>query len=108
MIMPPPVLRDSYSSHVSEVCKASITVCEETLQSAGRQLRQLVVSSSVDPTLNADSVLDVAVTVDGSWHKHGFSSKYGFVSVISVDSGKVLDYIFLSKSCSKCNKWINK
>ena len=33
---------------------------------------------------------------------------YGFVSVISVDSGKVLDYIFLSKSCSKCNKWINK
>jgi len=108
MDMPPPVLRDSYSTHVSEVCKASIAVCEETLQSAGRELRRLIISSSGDRTLNADSVLDVAVTVDGSWHKRGFSSMYGFVSVISVESGKVLDYIVLSKSCSKCNKWINK
>jgi len=81
--MPPPVLRDSYSTHVSEVCKASIAVCEETLQSAGRELWRLIISSSGDRTLNADSVLDVAVTVDGSWHKRGFSSMYGFVSVIS-------------------------
>jgi len=33
MDMPPPVLRDSYSTHVSEVWKASIAVYEETLQS---------------------------------------------------------------------------
>ena len=65
MDMPPPVLRDSYSTHVSKVCKASVAVCEETLQSAGRRLQQLIVSSSGDPTLNADSVPDVAVTVDG-------------------------------------------
>ena len=68
MDMPPPVLRDSYSTHVPEVWKASIAVYEETLQSAGRELRRLIISSSGDRTLNADSVLDVAVTVDGSWH----------------------------------------
>lgn len=38
-------------------------MCDETLQSAGRELRQLLISSSGDPTLNADSVLDVAKTV---------------------------------------------
>jgi len=82
--------------------------CEENLQSVGRELRRLIIASSGDCTLNADSVLDVAVTVHWSWHKRGFSSMYGFVSVISVESGKVLDYIILSKSCSKCKKWINK
>ena len=29
MDMPPPVLRNSYSTHVSEVCKASVAVCDE-------------------------------------------------------------------------------
>ena len=95
MDMPPPVLRDSYSTHVSEVCKASVAVCDETLQSVGRQLQQLTIPSSGDPTLNADSVLDVSMTIDGSWRKRGFRSIYGFVSVISVDSGKVLDYVHL-------------
>ena len=63
MDIPAPMLRDFYSTHVSEVCKASVAVCDETLQSASRELRRLFISSSGDPTLNADSVLDVAKTV---------------------------------------------
>ena len=67
----------------------------------------LLFYSSGDSTLNADSVLDVAMTVDGSWRKCGFSSIYGFVSVsvISVDSGltwKVMKFSARGKTNKYC------
>ncbi|GFT20548.1 hypothetical protein TNCV_2183851 [Trichonephila clavipes] len=34
---------------------------------------------------------DLAVAVDGSWQKRGFSSKNGLLTVTSVDTGKVID-----------------
>ncbi|GFV20863.1 hypothetical protein TNCV_552991 [Trichonephila clavipes] len=34
---------------------------------------------------------DIAVAVDGSWQKRGFSSKNGLVTVTSVDASKVID-----------------
>ncbi|CAC5406686.1 unnamed protein product [Mytilus coruscus] len=46
-----------------------------------------------------------SVSVDGSWAHVGFSSRFGFVSVISVDTGKVLDYVTLSNECKSCKKW---
>ncbi|GFX67648.1 uncharacterized protein TNCV_3933901 [Trichonephila clavipes] len=38
-----------------------------------------------------DGKRDLAVAVDGSWQKRGFSSKNGLVTVTSVDTGKVID-----------------
>ncbi|GFV11334.1 uncharacterized protein TNCV_3724231 [Trichonephila clavipes] len=37
-----------------------------------------------------DGKRDLAVAVDGSWQKRGFSSKNGLVTVTSVDTGKVI------------------
>ncbi|GFU50108.1 acetoacetyl-CoA synthetase [Trichonephila clavipes] len=39
------------------------------------------------------------VSVDGTWQRRGYSSLNGCVSVISIDSGKVLDVEFMSKVC---------
>ncbi|GFT49066.1 uncharacterized protein NPIL_495991 [Nephila pilipes] len=47
---------------------------------------------------------DIAVAVDGSWQKRGFSSKNGVVTVTSVDTGKVIDVEILSKHCICPNK----
>ncbi|GFT38934.1 uncharacterized protein TNCV_388021 [Trichonephila clavipes] len=43
------------------------------------------------------------VSVDGTWQRKGYYSLNGCVSVISIDSGKVLDIEFMSKVCTLCN-----
>ncbi|GFU56387.1 uncharacterized protein TNCV_2609121 [Trichonephila clavipes] len=43
------------------------------------------------------------VLVDGTWQRRGYSSLNGCVSVISIDSGKVLDVDFMSKVCRLFN-----
>ncbi len=50
-----------------------------------------------------DGIVDAAVSFDGTWAKRGFTSLTGVVFVISVDTGKVLDYHCLSKFCQKCS-----
>ncbi|GFU87768.1 uncharacterized protein TNCV_1892051 [Trichonephila clavipes] len=47
---------------------------------------------------------DLAVAVDGSWQKRGFSSKNGLLTVTSVDTGKVIDVEVFSKHCICPNK----
>ena len=48
---------------------------------------------------DSDQVVDAAVSFDGTWAKRGFTSLHGVFFVISVDTGEVLDYFPLSKSC---------
>ena len=44
---------------------------------------------SKDP--NEDTVIETAVSCDGSWQKRGYSSLNGVIMVISMDNGKILD-----------------
>ena len=48
-------------------------------------------------------IIDVAVTCDGTWSKHGFTATYGIVVVISWMTGQVLDFEILSKRCAVCS-----
>lgn len=50
----------------------------------------------------AEGIKDISVSCDGSWPKRGFTSNYGFVSVIHVDTGLALDYEILCKYCKYC------
>jgi len=50
----------------------------------------------------------VTVSGDGSWRKRGFSSLYGFVSLIGWYTGKVVDVIVKSKYCKACESWEKK
>ncbi|GFU81776.1 hypothetical protein TNCV_3086881 [Trichonephila clavipes] len=44
------------------------------------------------------------VSVDGTWQRKGHLSLNGCVSVISIDTSKVLDIEVLSKMCRLCSK----
>ncbi|GFX10997.1 uncharacterized protein TNCV_512571 [Trichonephila clavipes] len=44
---------------------------------------------------------DLALFVDGTWHKRGYSSVNGVVCATSVENGKVIDFE-ASKYCSSC------
>ncbi|GFS59075.1 uncharacterized protein TNCV_69661 [Trichonephila clavipes] len=67
---------------------ATRETCEHSMAEAVRE--------AVDEN---DGKRDLAVAVDGSWQKRGFSSKNGLVTVISVDTGKVIDVEVFSKHC---------
>ena len=49
-----------------------------------------------------EETADIGVSVDGTWQRKGFTSTLGVVTAISVDTGKVLDSVVLSKSCKGC------
>ena len=49
---------------------------------------------------NKDGIVDVAVTVDGTWQKR-YDSTLGVIFLISVDTSKVLDYEVNSSYCKK-------
>ncbi|GFV35138.1 uncharacterized protein TNCV_4635231 [Trichonephila clavipes] len=75
------------------VGKATRETCEHSMAEAVRE--------AVDEN---DGKRDLAVAVDGSWQKRGFSSKNGLVTVTSVDTGKVIDVEVFSKHCICPNK----
>ena len=49
-----------------------------------------------------DGAVPTAIAIDGIWHKREFSSKYGVVVAISVETGEVLDHEVLSLNCQEC------
>ena len=54
--------------------------------------------------LSADeSVLDIVVSYDGTYHKGGYTSLYGVGVTIDIESCLVVDYEVLSKFCYMCS-----
>lgn len=51
---------------------------------------------------SSDCKTDLAICLVGSWQRRGHTSLNGFVSVISFDTGKVLDVAVMSKYCQTC------
>ncbi|GFV17908.1 uncharacterized protein TNCV_2770771 [Trichonephila clavipes] len=49
-----------------------------------------------------DNNTNIAVALDGTWHKRGYSSLNGVVCAMSVENGKVIDFEALTKYCSSC------
>ncbi|GFS99378.1 uncharacterized protein TNCV_1601831 [Trichonephila clavipes] len=78
MNLPPPPTKFSKYNHI--LLQATRETCEHSMAEAVRE--------AVDEN---DGKRDLAVAVDGSWQKRGFSSKNGLVTVTSVDTGKVID-----------------
>lgn len=53
-------------------------------------------------------MLDITVSFGGTWHKRGFTSKYGIGICIEVMTRLVIDFETLSKYCRKCDMMKNK
>ena len=94
MNLPPPVCKRAYNDHLKQILNAARENAEELMQDAAKQLIDLVETKSPDciETVDDERVANVAMTVDGTWQKRGYSSKTGVVFVISVLTGLILDY----------------
>ena len=63
---------------------------------------------SVERSSSEGDIVDCQVSIDGSWYKRAHSSMNGFVSAISTENKKVIDYQVLSKFCKGCLIWEQK
>ena len=97
----PNLNRVSYYKQVQRVLSTVTTETEKELKEAGIRLRNLL--KAEDRDITDSSVLDVAVSFDGTWAKRGHTSLFGVVYVISVDSGEALDFEVLSRHCKVCS-----
>ena len=91
MNLVPPMQAVACNNTQKEVAESSRTVANSSMLKAADDLKQ---TSS-----------DVAVSCDCSWQKREFSPLNGLVTVISVDSGKCLDFRVKTKKCTACSSW---
>ena len=63
---------------------------------------------SVERSSSEGDIVDCQVNIDGSWYKRGHSSMNGFVSAISTENKKVIEYQVFSKFCKKGAYYGNK
>ena len=40
---------------------------------------------------DCDNIIDIGISVDGTWQKRGFTSRKGAVAAISIETGRILD-----------------
>ena len=80
---------------------------EEELSEAAREVKECKFSLG---ELNCsreeldNAVVDAGVTIDASWCSRGWTATDAVVAAISVDTGKVVDVVHMSSSCSECTK----
>ena len=109
MGMPPPSQKKSWYDHMKSINTVVECEFEKEIKEAGERLRaELKDAESKTEDEEQDSVFDIAVSFDGSWHHRGFTSSHGVGVVMSVDTGDVLDAVALSKDCSVCLNNLDK
>ena len=96
MYLPKPMTANSYDKIVNRLNVVAKEVTNETMRDASEDL----LCKSKDP--NDDTVIDTAVSCDGSWQKRGYSSLNGVVTVISTDNSKILDIEPMTQTCKSC------
>ena len=97
--LPPPVSRNIYKLHMDAVCHEAEAEAQYSMQRARQEVHEHYGASS------SDDVVDILISCDGTWQKRGFSSLFGAVFIIAYETGKVIDYIVLSKHCAGCKQW---
>lgn len=96
---PSPVSKNVYTHYNKEICEKSITQAQESMTKAREEIGEHYGVAS------EDDIIDVLISCDGTWQKRGFSSLFGAVFIITYETGKVIDYLVMSKHCSGCNHW---
>ena len=97
MNMPQPMTENNYEKVINIMSTVVKSVAEETMQDACQEIKD-----KDNPENDNNTIVDTAVSVDGSWQKRGHSSNNGVVTAISMDNGKVLDTAPLTRYCKVC------
>lgn len=98
--LPLPVSRGPWGNHTKALNEIVTKLLEEDLRQAGLEVRQYQLNISEE--FEENGVVNAGVSVDGSWSSRGWTARDGLVSVISIDTGKVLDVVYLTNNCSQC------
>ena len=73
------------------------------MKEAASRIRELILHKNPEACDgDPDGAIPVAISVDGTWHKRGFSSKYGVMVASLVETGEVIDFEVISKHCFEC------
>lgn len=91
----------TYRSHKKALLVAATKIVTRNLELARCEVRKAN-SSFPDPEIGPSAPIDLTVSYDGSWHKRGFTSKYGVGCCIDMTTGLVIDFEVLSKYCRSC------
>ena len=92
-----------WTKHTKNMLLVAKCYIRPILDAARERLRQMVLDEN-DIEYCRETSVEVGVRYDGTWSKRGFTANYGLGFIISVDSGQVLDFEFLSKVCPECDK----
>ena len=96
----------TFQQKQTRVSKAMCESADDILSQSVELIRRLHFDDS--DILHNDEPIDIGVSFDGSWHTRGHNSKYGFVSVIEITTGHVVDYEILCRYCQNCTSYQNK
>ena len=97
MNMPKPMTANNYDKIVSQVTECVKSVAEQTIVDAAEEIR-----NGQNPD-SSETVIDTAISCDGSWQRRSYSSLNGVVTAISMQTGKILDCEPMSRICKSCN-----
>ena len=61
--------------------------------------------NKIEGTRNEDEICEIAVSCDGKWQERGYNSLNGVVTVISIDTGKCVDYRRHMENCKTYQLW---
>ena len=88
--LPKPVNNNPYGVILKKLHKKSGEMSENMMKEAAQRLFFYIENNSPENIMlcNEKYVAKVAVTVDGTWQKRGFSLKIGVVFIISVELGR--------------------
>ena len=97
MDMPPPVAAVSFRSHVTSVYQSVKERCSESMHKAQQLVKRLEKDLG-----QAEGIVNTSVSCDATWQRRRFASLFSVIFVISELTGQLLDYEFLSKTCTSC------
>ena len=103
--LPNPVSKSAYNKQLKNLEEVAVQVCENIMNEAAARLIEITEKEEqtmIDFDNDGQKLAKVAVTIDGTWQKRGYSSKNGIVFAISVRTGEVLDFEVLSLVCHQC------
>ncbi|GBN67941.1 hypothetical protein AVEN_22629-1 [Araneus ventricosus] len=86
----PYVCKKTFRIHELKLLEALKYSCEENMKAASKEVKNLKKTTTC------------GVSVDGTWQRRGHMSLNGCVSVISIDTGKILDLEVMTQYCKMC------
>ncbi|GFW07195.1 uncharacterized protein TNCV_3693891 [Trichonephila clavipes] len=95
------------SLNIPSLSKAAYRTCEKKLLNLASVVSKYAMTEAADEVRKlkntSSDVAEYGVFVDGTWQRRGHSSLNGCVTVLSIDTGKVLDLELMSRCCRNCN-----